>query len=168
MIFNPVSKIVAIVLVLLGLSGAVVASHPYHVSLAEIELNSKTGNFEVALCVWPADLEKALAIQLDKPVDLDKLSDLDRHLAAYVSRHFQIMNLKGQPADIRWVGHQKDLKKAWLYFEVKTGQEQNNWTLENRVFFELNEDQSNQVNLKIGDKKRSLVYSIDTSKHALK
>lgn len=162
------SKFALTILLASCFASTVAATHPYHVSLAEIELNPKTGNFEVALCVWPADLEKAIALQIDESIDLDTIEKLDEHLATYVSKHFRILGGKGEQANIRWVGHEKDLKKAWLYFEVQTEKSKADWTLENRIFFELNEDQSNQVNLKIGKKKSSLVHTIDAAKHALK
>ena len=164
-----ISKTSAVALILLlGIATYAEATHPYHVSLAEIEFNQTTGNFEVALCVWPADLEKALSRQLGRPVDLDTIEDLDEKLAQYVSSCFQINNAKGEEAKIRWVGHEKDLKKAWLYFEVQTKQASSKWTLENRVFFELNEDQTNQVNLRIGSKRSSSVHTLNAAIHPLR
>ncbi len=62
------------------------AAHPDHVSLTEIEWNAKTGNFEVAICLWPEDLEKALCEQEQKPINLDSTPHLDQILALYVEQ----------------------------------------------------------------------------------
>ena len=62
--------------------------HPYHVSLAEVNWNPKSQKFEVALCLWPADLEKALAQQTGRPIDLAKEPDVDRLIEAYVAKRF--------------------------------------------------------------------------------
>ena len=51
------------------------AAHPYHVSRAEIQYNASRGTFEVALCVWPADLEKAVGQMQKKAIDLDTLTE---------------------------------------------------------------------------------------------
>ena len=135
------------------------ASHPYHVSHAEVNWNNTSGNFEVALCVWPADLEKALKGDTGKSVDLDEVENLDQLLEVYIGKKFRITNANGQedsnskkPAttSIRWVGHERDLKKAWLYFEISGDKTVRTWKIENRVFFELNEDQLNHVDFKYG------------------
>lgn len=121
--------------------------HPYHVSLAEMERNERTGNFEVSLCIWPADLEKALTRMTQKPVDLDKVDDLDELIAKYIDS--KIVFTSGDTrAKIRYVGCELDLQKGWLYFEVQTGKELDDWSYQNRFFFELNEDQINHFNFK--------------------
>ncbi|MDB2526362.1 hypothetical protein N9X53_06720, partial [Mariniblastus sp.] len=121
--------------------------------------NETSGNFEVALCVWPADLEKALKGDTGKSVDLDKVENLDQLLEAYVGKKFRITSANGQAdsnsekpvaPSIRWVGHERDLKKAWLYFEISGDKTIRKWKIENRVFFELNEDQLNHVDFKYG------------------
>ena len=135
------------------------ASHPYHVSHAEVNWNETSGNFEVALCVWPADLEKALKGDTGKSVNLDEVENLDQLLEAYVGKKFRITSANGQAdsnsekpvaPSIRWVGHERDLKKAWLYFEISGDKTIRKWKIENRVFFELNEDQLNHVDFKYG------------------
>ena len=140
------------------------ASHPNHVSNAEVNWNPKSGNFEVALCVWPADLEKALALAHSKPIDLDKIDNLDELLKSYVEKKFLVRLSQSQLATnpqtkqepskaasaIRWVGHERDLKTAWLYFEIEGDRQGAQWTVENRIFFELNEDQLNQLQLTVG------------------
>lgn len=158
------------------------ASHPYHVSKAEVAWNSKTGNFEVAMCVWPADLEKALTARADKPVDLDKVENLDELLKSYVESKFIVRKRpedqqrlegkqgKSQPSpasQIRWVGHEKNNKEAWLYFEVTGNKLPAQWTITNRIFFELNDDQLNQIQLKVGAKLSSHISTLETKPHAI-
>jgi hypothetical protein len=148
-----------------------VASHPFHVSSAEVNWNSKSGNFEVALCVWPADLEKAIARQQTKAIDLDKVDELDELMKQYVASRFsvrQTIDSTAQPAreataddksaDIRWVGHEMDLQKAWLYFEIPGDQQTGQWEIQNRVFFELNEDQVNHMKLTGSSKPESFSH----------
>ena len=83
-------------------------------SHAEVHWNANSGNFEVALCVWPADLEKALKGDTGKSVDLDKVEDLDQLLETYISKKFRITRAESQDESksvknvaksLRWVGH---------------------------------------------------------------
>ena len=149
------------------------ASHPYHVSKSEVEWNSKTGNFEVAMCVWPADLEKALSAKAGKPVDLDKVEDLDGLLKAYVESKFIMqksvaVGKKEGAASLRWVGHEKNNKEAWLYFEVNGDKSPSDWTLKNKIFCELNEDQLNQIQFTINGDLSSFISTVATKPHAVR
>ncbi len=126
-----------------------IASHPYHVSLCEMEFNPRSGNMEVALCVWPADLELALSRDTGKKVDLDSTTELDQKIAAYLEKRLRVMPaMGGKTCPIRMVGHEHNLKQAWIYLEFTNEHPTTEWTVDNRVFFELNADQLNQLNFK--------------------
>jgi hypothetical protein len=139
------------------------ASHPYHVSSAEVRWNPRSGNFEVAVCVWPADLEKAIARQQAKPINLDQVDDIDGLIHQYVTSRIEISRIENPKTNskqpIRWVGHEINLKSAWLYFEVEGDQTPGQWRIENRLFFELNDDQINQVQLDVGGERQSISLS---------
>ena len=138
--------------------------------MAEVNWNEKSQKFEVALCLWPADLEKALQRQAGRPIDIAKDADIDQLMAAYIGKRFTIdskpydterKKMEDSPTTgptdrdatnktvdhlprLKWHGHEANAKEVWLYFEV-TGDSKANWTVENRVFFELNDDQLNHI-----------------------
>jgi len=198
------------------------------VSLAEVNWNPKSQKFEVALCLWPADLEKALARQTGRPIDLAKEPEVDRLLEAYVSKRFIIRstprdaeqakkqpsgpeslsslktldasnrvaakspivnenptqtdsapqpttigtiavtvgNDTQTPSKIKWYGHEANAKKAWVYFEI-AGDAEVDWSVENRVFFELNDDQLNHVQWSGTGKTETLVCNSDNPEISL-
>lgn len=146
------------------LTPEVSASHPFHVSSAEVRWNPKSGNFEVAVCVWPADLEKAIARREARPINLDQVDDIDELMHQYVASRFVVRSLdhsrKDSKQPIRWVGHEMNLKNAWLYFEVGGDQVAGTWRIDNRLFFELNDDQINQVQLDVGGVPQSIALSL--------
>ena len=178
--------------------------HPNHISLAEVEYNQQSGNFEVALCVWPTDLEQVLQRQQGRLVDLQKepAADLDSMIARYIDAKFRIRprnkatrmvkasqaksaeesvkqsDTQRKPtvseADndrkgltIRWVGHQASLKQVWLFFEVPGATAQHDWTIENRIFFELNDDQINQIQWTRGEQIKTLVCEPNDPRQAM-
>ena len=132
------------------------ASHPFHVSSAEVEYNQNRETFEVAICLWPEDLAKAVSQMEQKPIDIDAISETERDklFKKYVSQKFRFINSstaedeEQQPATIRWVGSELNLKQGWLYFEVDAKSAGTEWTIENKMFFEVNEDQLNQVQIR--------------------
>ena len=131
-------------------------AHPFHVSIAEMEFNAPRRRLEVALRVHPLDLEKALMRREGERVDLDRTADIDRHLAAYVQEVFLVKTSAGAPCRVTWVGKEVTLKDAWLYFEVPLPADARQFTLSNRTFFELQEDQSNTMTLRLGAQRRTL------------
>jgi hypothetical protein len=154
---------------------AAVTLHPYHVTRAEVEYNSTRQTFQVALCVWPEDLQKAVSKIEGKAVNVDSEPEANLNLLMkkYVASKFRFLPAvasdekaegtetgtagkedsaaepEPKPAEIRWVGSEVKIKQAWLYFEIdaSAGTE---WQIENRLFLEFNEDQLNQVQIRNG------------------
>jgi hypothetical protein len=142
--------------------------HPYHVSMAEVEFNSTRKTFEVALCVWPEDLQKAVSKMENGAINIDTATEKDRNdlFRKYVAQKFRFVPSekieKGgevTPASIRWVGSEITLKKCWLYFEVDGKSASGGWSIENEMFFELNDDQLNLVQVKAGKNLESRTLS---------
>ena len=141
--------------------------HPFHVSVAEIEFNKESGCLEVALRVWPEDLEKALGQISKKPVDLDKTPKIDELIFDYLKKNIRISQDGKKNCKMVWVGKEVEVKQAWLYFEVKTGREPDGFQFSNTIFFELQDDQINIFNLKMKDRRASLSFAKDKSSHKL-
>ena len=150
------------------------ASHPFHVTRAEIEYNSTRKTFEVALCVWPEDLEKAVSKIEKKSIDIDAIGETKRDelFKKYVAQSFRfIPKQAGQTdkakkpvaADIRWVGSEIKVKQGWLYFEVDAKSDAANWSIENEMFFELNDDQMNHLQIRSGKEWASKTLSANQS-----
>ena len=87
-------------------------------------------------------------------------------------RKFRITRAEGQDESnsdknvaksLRWVGHERDLKKAWLYFEISGDKAVHQWKIENQVFFELNEDQLNHVDFKYGKSAKVVISRLGAS-----
>lgn len=149
------------ILTLVNVGDNAIASHPFHVTRAEIEYNSQRKAFEVALCVWPEDLAKAISKMEKRSIDIDAISETKRDelFKKYVAQSFRFIpsqaektdkTKKPSGADIRWVGSEIKVKQGWLYFEVDAKGDATNWSIENEMFFELNDDQMNHLQIRCG------------------
>jgi len=160
------STLVVLVWLCLGIfPNNATASHPGHASLAEIEWNPKSGNFEIALCVCPEDLQQVLSIAAGKPIRLELENEIDELLRAYVAKHFRILPnhrddkkpLENDPqwGQIRWVGQEIDIERVWLYFELSGDSKLADWKISNEMFFELNPEQLNLIQFSAKGKSES-------------
>lgn len=157
---RPLTLLLLIAVALTGLGEQAFASHPFHVTRAEVEYNAKRQTFEVAICVWPEDLQRAVSKMEKRDVKIDTESETKRDeiFGRYVARNFKFVaksksadkNEKPSTAKIRWIGSELEVKQGWLYFEVDAKTAATNWSIENRMFFELNDDQLNQVQIRNG------------------
>ncbi len=143
------------------LPGTTATAHPSHSSIAEADWNAVTGRLEVALQLNPVDLERALRRVAKRPLDLDKSAGIERHLRDYLAMSFVVRQANGKPAQHVWVGHEINLKNAWLYFEVPLPAGPENTTFAAGYFLELQPDQTNTIHFRVGRRRRSLTFSID-------
>lgn len=148
-------------------SHALPHKHPFHVSVAELEYNKDSKCLEVALKVWPEDLEKALSQVNKAPVDLDKHPKIDDLIASYLKRNIHVSPDGKTNCKINWVGKEIEVRHAWLYFEIKTEKEPDNFHFGNTIFFELQDDQINIFNLKLKDRRASISFAKDKASKQL-
>jgi len=138
------------------------APHPWHTSLAQVELNEETLSLEVALRVDPLDLETALTHRAGERVDLDD-EGVDEHIVAWLRAAFGLRLADGTRPPLEWVGKELFVSTAWLYFEIPlpADAETTGATLTDRLFLELRDTQRNTVNYRRGRQKASLAFTAD-------
>lgn len=121
--FKAILLLLAVALTLPG--EAANASHPFHVTRAEVEYNADRQTFEVAICVWPEDLALAVSKMEKRTVKIDSETEASRDeiFSRYVAKKFRFVaqtktdntkktdaksddakQEKPAAAKIRWVG----------------------------------------------------------------
>jgi hypothetical protein len=144
--------------------GGVAGAHPYHVVFAEAEANPETEVLQVAMRVFPEDLERALERMSERArVDLDQTEDVDELIARYLARTVLLREPPAQgdeavdaiePSVIRWVGKEVGIRHAWLYFEVEIGRpDPEGLEISLRAMFEIEPTQENTVRFRRGEER---------------
>lgn len=141
----------------LPISRAHVAAHKFHVSFMQIEYNATEKTAEITLRVFADDLENALSQRTGKSVKLDH-QDAPSLIAAYLRETLEMKGRNGRVKKLVWIGMEPKADVALLYIEVKIPEGLSGVQLRHRVFFELFEDQVNQVLLKSANDKSSLEF----------
>lgn len=123
-------------------------AHPFHATQAEVEWNPESQRFEVALSLWPVDVEGVLREDAElrkaipETIDLDdpkQHEPLDAALRRYVESRFSLVILP--PTDlgedvsvgttetaaeasgpsrtsVEWLGFEIEQDSLWCYFEL--------------------------------------------------
>ncbi len=150
----------------LWLPGSETAAHPYHTTTTQVEHNRERATLEIALKAWPEDLERALTEAAGEKVRLELTADVDQHILDYLRGHFRIRE-DDALLELRWVGKEISVRAAWLYFEIPVPPSLAGLELEQRVFFELQTDQLNIVEVRDGTARYTLSLHRDKPRAVL-
>jgi hypothetical protein len=133
------------------------AAHKFHVSFTQIEFNVAEKTAEITIRVFADDLENALSQRSGKSVKLDH-KDAPALIASYLRETVELKGRNGQVKKLTWIGMEPKADVVMLYVEAKMPEGLSGAQLRQRVFFELFEDQVNQVLLKASDHKASVEF----------
>jgi hypothetical protein len=156
--------VLAVVFVL-GLSAAVM--HDFHSSITEVEYNTSTGKYEVSIRVFTDDLEATLnASQKAGKLLVDKSPAADKHIAAYMTKAFALMDKAQKPRPATFVGKELDGDVTWVYFEIEGIPNPQELIIYNAVLMDTFDDQKNIVNCKIKGAKKSFLFDKKHQKYS--
>lgn len=149
-----------------GVVASAAALHPYHVAIGEAELNEAGDRLEVALMVFPEDLERALSLASGAEVDLETTENVDELIAEYTAMNWLWREAGadepegGWPgADLVWVGKELKPRECWLYFTVGVPGDLAELELSLTVLFEVEPTQENSLSISGGEADVSVTFT---------
>ena len=134
------------------------SAHRYHTSLTRIDYNAKEKLVEITIQLFTHDLVPVLEKRTNKSIDLEKTSDIDKILLEYLDQNFVLKNTKGEAQKLNWVGKEFETDTAYIYVEIPFSETLEGASLQNTIFFESFNEQTNLVNLRFDDKKADLLF----------
>lgn len=150
--------------VVLTLIGPVFA-HKFHVSYTTLEWNRETESLEIVLQLFPDDLEAAISQHQGKKVALSRQNE--GVIFDYLQKYFEVRDGDGLQLTLTWVGMEMDVHRVWVYLELPLPNGLEGITLQQRVFFDLYDDQINSVHVKSDKQQHTLIFESDTEKMPL-
>jgi hypothetical protein len=130
--------------------------HEFHSSLTQVQYNRVAQTLEVSIRMFTDDLEAAITKENNKSFHVD-YPEADQMVTKYVLNHFKLQDTKNNKKQVNYVGKETDVDVTWVYLEIKV--EGNvKLRLQNSLLMELYSDQTNIVNLKNGDNKRTYLF----------
>jgi hypothetical protein len=144
-------------IVLLALALAVpVHAHKFHASLTEVEYDAADRTLEIAVRLFPDDLEAALARRSGRRIAIDA-EGADRRMLEYLRDTLVITGPRGEAYELSWVGMEATVGTVWVYLQAGAPAGLAGGRIRNEMFLELFDDQVNTVNVKDGSRRATIV-----------
>lgn len=132
--------------------------HPLHISVTEISLDEKENELEIMIRVFTDDLEQAIRSERKNP-DLNLWSPgkttTDKLAWEYLQPKFKLTS-GGEVLNLKYLGHEKDEDVTVFYIQVQPMQKFETISVTNSIITELYDDQSNLINVTLGETTKSL------------
>ena len=131
-------------------------THPYYVSVSEVEYSSKTREMGLSFKFFTDDLEEAIKAESTDKVNLlsgDKAIN-QKLIEAYVIRHFSIQTEK-VPVKIRFLGLEHDKEATWCYFEADNIKAFGNIAIRADFLYAAKKEQVNLFHITVNGNRKS-------------
>ena len=145
--------------------------HDFHVSHTTFHYNNKTKSMEITIRVALKDLEKSIENKYSKKfndfLDNQKNISLETRIVEYFENNLNL-SVNNHILRYHWVGKElsNNLHDIFLYFEIPNYDKKENLgtiTIQNSLFLELYNNQTNIVLINIIDNKYNLTFTTDNS-----
>ena len=141
---------------------SIAAAHPIHTSYAEADFRPATNKLEVALRVYPDDLEAALTARVGTPVSVSKTPavEFDALLLAYLRATFLVRAADGTTLTLHLLGRAlKDRDQhLWIYLECALPDGLTGVRLSHRVLRDTFPGQLNALRLRTTAGARTILF----------
>lgn len=159
MIFKPIRILLPIVVLILFLGAA---THKFYVSTTVVNYKEATGVLQVTSQLFIEDLELALKLSNPKLRLFPDSDSLQVHalLENYLKHHL-LFKMEDSILPHTFLGrkYKNDLVVCYLEVPIHTAERV---VLENRIFFDLYEEQKNIIHFKKGSKRKSFMLHLES------
>jgi hypothetical protein len=132
------------------------SSHPFFVTITEVEYNSKTKELGIATKFFPDDLEEALRKSTGKKYDIisgEKKSTGDA-INSYFSKHVQVL-INGKPRQLSFLGYEIEKEVVWVYFNSTKVAGVKSIEVISSLMYDYKAEQTNIIHIKMDEKRQS-------------
>jgi hypothetical protein len=136
---------------------ATVMSHPFYISMTEINYNNKSKSVEVSVRIFTDDFEKTLRKNCNCKVDLLAPQDkkaMEKLATNYVLKHLQI-KVDGQLRNLEFAGYQQEQESTWNYFVIKNISLVKRLEITNTLLHDYSEAQINMLHIQANGKEQT-------------
>jgi len=143
--------------------------HKFYVSVTKVEYVQDKESVQMISKLFIDDIEKLLRERYDESITLAE-KDEPKEVSYYVDRYLQDklkISINGEPAIVKFLGREYEDDIMVCYLEVENVSSIQTFEVENKVFFDVFEDQQNIIRTKINGKNKSFILIKENSKGML-
>jgi len=136
-------------------------SHPFYVSMIEIDHNAKDKTAEVSIRIFTDDLENVLKKYGNTKIDIlhpANKEEVDKLLNNYIQHKLQI-KLDGKLVTLHYLGYEQQMESIWTYLEVKDVPTVKKVSISCSLLYDYQDKQTNIFHVKANDTEKS--YKLD-------
>tara|TARA_Y100001970_G_scaffold75021_1_gene95072 strand:+ start:770 stop:1270 length:501 start_codon:yes stop_codon:yes gene_type:complete len=154
MAYNIRSIIILILLIDFG-----VFSHPFHATITSFDCKEDNKNIQVTIKIFTNDLEFALRQESKDDLIIDSENNLhiiDSLIFMYIKQNL-VVNIDGNRKQFSWVGKEIENDVTWCYLEILNIYNFSKFSIENKLFLSVFDDQLNICHLYCADKPQTIM-----------
>jgi len=132
-------------------------THPFHVSVVEINHNATDKTLEISCKIFTDDFEKVLAQNYKVKVDLTNPPDrkaMDSVVKKYILSHFSV-SVDGKPRPLSYLGFEKDAEAVYSFVQVENVPSVKKVEFTNKLMQDMFTDQVNIVHVIVKGERKS-------------
>ncbi|HEU5166481.1 MAG TPA: DUF6702 family protein [Chitinophagaceae bacterium] len=138
-------------------SAGLPASHPFHVSVVEINHNATDKTLEISCKIFTDDFEKVLAQNYKTKVDLTNPPDrkaMDSVVKKYILSHISV-SVDGKPGTLSYLGFEKENEAVFSYVQVDNIPSVKKVELTDKLMHDMFTDQVNIIHVIVKGERKS-------------
>ena len=135
------------------------AVHKYYVSITQIEYVKDKQSVQIISRIFVDDIEKLVRQRYDKNITLNDGQDeviIDGYVKKYLSEKIYI-SINGTPSILKFIGKEYDDDIMRCYLEIENVASIKSFEIQNKVLFDIFEEQKNIVRNNINGKNKTFV-----------
>ncbi|MDR7049531.1 hypothetical protein J2X54_001986 [Duganella sp. 3397] len=141
----------------LAFSSAAASAHNYHMGIADISYNERTGSTEIVHTYTAHDVATLLTRQAGRVVDLGQPGS-EALLRKYAEQQFTVSGRKGERLPLTWIGMKADADSVVIFQEIARTRLAAGSRIHNAVLTDLIPTQKNTVNVQVDGPVKTLVF----------
>ena len=144
----------------LALASAAPHAHNFHMGIADISYNERTGSTEIVHTYTAHDLAALLTNLYGRQFDLGR-ADSEAPLRRYVEKQFTISGAGGERLPLQWVGAKVDADSVVIFQELPGIKLAKGSRIHNALLIDFLPSQKNTLNLQLDGTTHTLLFDQD-------
>lgn len=146
---------------MLALASMASLAHNFHMGIADISYNERTGSTEIVHTYTAHDLAMLLTNLYGRQFDLGR-ADSEAPLRRYVEKQFTIADKDGKRLPLQWVGVKVDADSVVIFQELPGVRLAKGSRIHNALLVDFLPSQKNNVNLQTDGTTKTLLFDQDS------